>query len=881
MRSLAGYGKLATMDSSPTPVTNPAPAKGWRIYKEQGADMVGEVIAGRYQILRRIATGGMADVFLARRTSPKSYVAIKILRSRSPESRRRFKVEADVLGNLQHPGIVRASDFGETADGQSFMALEYLEGEPLSARLANGPLPWREAVEYGIQVAAAVHALHVAGIVHRDLTPDNIMVTMGADRVTAKVIDLGLASVGAPYQDVQDARFPSDPPERHPTQLGHPIGTPPYLPPEAGQCPAEPRLDVYSLAATLYQLCTRRLPREAGGLAIAEMCPGSDAPGDLSRLLQAALAADPNERLPSADHLRRGLEAVLAAHPRDKRPLLGGSYDRIEVLGVGASAIVYRASDRWLSREVAVKVLRDEATADDVIRFRRAAKVLSALHHPNIPRILHFGIHDEQFFAVTELCTGSPATVYARPNNHLRPDEVLAVGLQLAGALAAVHAAGVVYRDLHPGNVLIARGETPRAWIFDFDQAQVSPEFYAALTERYATPPEERQEPKHEKPLQAMDYAAPEVRAGAAFSVASDVYALGLLLYRLLTGLRPFPVTGGEPVPPRKACPACPRGLERLLLAMLHPSSDKRPALAMILATLEDEQAELAADLTERENSDPKDVDPEPPATRGEQAADLVPVATDDTVTAEPATVFVSTTAGAVAATTADEGPPPGVRGVIVDPTPGRRLRRSSGLWALGLTAAVSLAIGRMTASGDRAERDASALASEASRADDDRAAGSPGTTTAPSRDAPPAAPDALARPLAAPDASPAAGPDTATAPSLTMPDAPRNDAHPAAESKREGTQRARREPVAPDEATTAAERAVPSLRTCKDVPRRVTADLDIVRGRGVVTALNLHAPAPDDPAYPWHACTQRHLEGVRFPVSETAGHVRIRLSLR
>ena len=138
------------------------------------------------------------------------------------------------------------------------------------------------------------------------------------------------------------------------------------------------------------------------------MCPGSDAPDDLSRLLQAALAPDPLERLPTADHLQRGLEAILAAHPRQRSPhLFGGSYDRLEVLGVGASAVVFRASDRALSREVAVKVLRDaEPSEDDAIRFRRAAKVLSALRHPNIPRILHLGTHEEQTFAVTELCPG-------------------------------------------------------------------------------------------------------------------------------------------------------------------------------------------------------------------------------------------------------------------------------------------------------------------------------------------------------------------------------------------------------------------------------------------------------------------------------------------
>jgi serine/threonine protein kinase len=78
---------------------------------------------------------------------------------------------------------------------------------------------------------------------------------------------------------------------------------------------------------------------------------------------------------------------------------------------------------------------------DDVIRFRRAAKVLSAVRHPNIPQIHHPGSTTSRLFAVTELCSGSPATIFVRPDKHLRPDEVVAVGLQLAGALAAVHAA--------------------------------------------------------------------------------------------------------------------------------------------------------------------------------------------------------------------------------------------------------------------------------------------------------------------------------------------------------------------------------------------------------------------------------------------------------
>ncbi|MBL9100386.1 MAG: protein kinase [Myxococcales bacterium] len=872
------------MDSSPTPATDRAPNTGWRVHKEVGADMIGELIAGRHRIIRRLARGGMADVFLAKDMTRRCHVAIKLLRSRPPEAHRRFKVEAEILSNLQHPNIVRAIEIGETFDGQPFMALEHIDGEPLSGRLARGPLPWREVARLGVQAADAVHAMHVAGIVHRDLKPDNIMVTAG-ERTAIKLIDLGLASVGASFHDAQDARFTPDPPARHQTQLGHPIGTPPYLPPEAGELPADPRLDVYSLAATLYQLCTQLLPQDAGGRTIRDACPGSDAPDDLSRLLQAALAHDPNERLPSADHLRRGLEAILSAHPESgPRHLYGGSYDLLEVLGVGASAVVYRASDRELSREVAVKVLRDGATIDDdVIRFRRAAKVLSALHHPSIPPILHSGAHAGQRFAVTGLCNGSPATNYVRPQSHLRPDEVLAVGLQLAGALAAVHAAGVVYRDLHPGNVLIARGDTPRAWIFDFDQAQVSPAFYAALTERWATPPEERQEPRQEKRLQGMDYASPEVRGGAAFTTASDVYALGLLLYRLLTGLRPFPAAGGDAVPARKVCPACPAGLEGLLLSMLSPTANRRPTLAAVLRALEDEEAELAAEVApRREDASERDPDARPAPVIDERepvantaaspaaddavqataldkpeaayVADVVPPA--DTIAAEPPAAFVSATDGAVATTTADAGAALSGRRDTTPPAPRRRLATAL---ALGLTAVVSLAIGRATVPHAANVTDAPPSTQATNEADkhvpapliDERTAPIPGSAP------PPSAPPPVPPPV----------PDTSSPPAGTP--------------KREAGPRARREPVSLSEATVAAERALPLLRACSDVPRRVTADLDLARGHATVTALNLHAPAPDDPRYGWHACVQRVLEDVRFPASDTAGHVQVRLTVR
>lgn len=116
------------------------------------------------------------------------------------------------------------------------------------------------------------------------------MLAIGADRAAAKVLDLGLASIGPPYHKAQEALLVSQVTQGHKTQVGYKIGTPAYLPPEAGVWDAEPRLDVYSIGVSLYQLCTQRLPGE-------KFQPIPDAPADLSRLLRAAIEPDVNDRL--------------------------------------------------------------------------------------------------------------------------------------------------------------------------------------------------------------------------------------------------------------------------------------------------------------------------------------------------------------------------------------------------------------------------------------------------------------------------------------------------------------------------------------------------------------------------------------------------------
>ena len=641
---------------SPTPQTQrsdrarpPDLPKFWTPHGVPGA-LVGQTLLGRYVVEAPIGQGGMAHVFRGRDKKLRGPVAIKVLRHLDPEAKRRFAAEVELLFNLVHPNVVHVIDRGDTPDGAPFTVLEHIAGEDLHTRLLKqGPLPWRDAVTIGIQVASALTALHALGGVHRDLKPSNLMLTSKPGKpLFVKLLDFGCAHLGDEFQRVQDEVFSPRPRRR--TDVGDIVGTPDYLPPEAGMREADAGFDLFALGVTLYRLCTGLLPRETGQAPIDEVHPAGGAPPDLSRLIFAAMASDPDERLPSADHVRRGLKAIRAAHPEQSRAhhLFAGLYDRQGFLGVGASATAFRAYDRFGERELAIKVLRkDKPDPDDELRFERAAKILAHLDHPNIPTFYHAGLADGQRFVATQLCTGEPATKYTRPGSHLRALDVAQLGLQLASALEAVHAAGVLYRDLYPGNVLVDLGRTPKAWLFDFDHALVSPDFWDSLPQRWATPPERRRQPAREKPLTTVDYAAPEVRAGQPYTPASDVWALGLLLYRLLTGRRPFAPEGGEAQPASKLC-RCPDALDGALLDMLSPDPKERASLAQVRELFEAALAQLDAEETPRSKplASPEALTPaEPlPATAVPVDSAAAPAAPTDSAAAPAALASASST---------------------------------------------------------------------------------------------------------------------------------------------------------------------------------------------------------------------------------------------
>ena len=220
----------------------------------------GQQELGGFELLSRLGQGGMGAVYKARQKSMDRLVALKILPKNLAKNQdfiSRFLREARAAGKLSHPNIVTGIDAG-FADGYYYFAMEYVEGRNLGDRVrSDGPLPEKEVLEIGRQIAEALEYAHDAGMVHRDVKPENILVTREGQ---AKLCDLGLARTSGGSDD--EARV---------TQAGFAVGTPYYISPEQvrGEDP-DSRADIYSLGCTLYHLLAGQ-PPFVGPSALATM----------------------------------------------------------------------------------------------------------------------------------------------------------------------------------------------------------------------------------------------------------------------------------------------------------------------------------------------------------------------------------------------------------------------------------------------------------------------------------------------------------------------------------------------------------------------------------------------------------------------------------
>jgi predicted Ser/Thr protein kinase len=281
--------------------------------------VVGDVLAGRYRVLRELGDGGMGQVFVAENLAIGQKVAIKVLKPdllANDDFRKRFQKEAEAIAAIEHQNVVRFIDL--VVGDPTFLVMEYVDGPTLSAVLTRDQrLVWQRAAELTRRLCWGLDASHGAGVIHRDVKPSNILVANDAELgEQPKLIDFGVAKTVSKTSEIQLTRH------------GQIVGTPHYMCPEqitSGDVDA--RSDVYALGCVLYQMVTGRPPfvgtEEYQILKQhVERTPESldtlvaDAPPELDRVVRRALAKDPSLRFATMREMARALADVLRDHPR-------------------------------------------------------------------------------------------------------------------------------------------------------------------------------------------------------------------------------------------------------------------------------------------------------------------------------------------------------------------------------------------------------------------------------------------------------------------------------------------------------------------------------------------------------------------------------------
>src|SRR6266478_1375214 len=282
--------------------------------------------------------------------------------------------------------------------------------------------------------------------------------------------------------------------------------------------------------------------------------------------------------------------------------VMGERYQLQDPIGRGGMATIYRGRDLRMDRVVAIKVLREVYSTDAkfVARFQQEAKAASALQHPNIVQVYDYGQTDGNYYIVMELIEGTDLRRYLRGRGVLDVDRSVIIAHDVALGLGAAHRRGIVHRDVKPQNVLVGRDGSIK--LTDFGIASVYKDINAErLTTTGMT-------------LGTVQYYAPEQAQGEIVNPAADVYALGIVMYEMLTGRPPFdgdtPVAVAMqhiqdvPLPPSQLNPNIPQPLEEIILRCLEKEPQMRfhdgSQLARALEMLGDHQMgeTLAAPFT-------------------------------------------------------------------------------------------------------------------------------------------------------------------------------------------------------------------------------------------------------------------------------------------
>lgn len=615
---------------------------------------------GRLWLLRMLARGGMGEVFLASTTGIEGAerpCVVKTIRREHVKDRSflaRFLDEARVQAQLQHPGVAQILEASHDAEGEPYVVVEYVEGRSLSevrrrAISLGVRIAWPEAVAVAIAIAEALGHVHERkdadgkplGIVHRDLSPQNVMVGYGGE---VKLIDFGTARGEN---------------RRSHTIAGVVFAKPGYIAPEvANGITGDYRVDLYALGVMLWELLAGRRflqgdPQDhLAAVAKGEKLPPPiaklvSAPSELDEIIATLCAQGPGDRFESgrivaselakvlgqAESLSNGERGVRAriAHlmygvypseparsraefqtlverartmridaktPADKlsaielspkpagddpQRLGGTAYRLLRKLGAGAMGVVYEAEHVELGRRVALKILAPEhaSSSSYTQRFRREARAMSRLSHPGLLTLHDFGqASDGRLYCAMELLEGETLERKLAREGRMPWRDAFHLGKKACDALSVAHAASIVHRDLKPANIFLTSAGELKVLDFGVAKARLGDsepmEPVGAGLALYGTP----------------EYMAPEQARGPDVDARADIYALGCVLYELITGAKPFVGASAVavldakkqlPVAPSarlKSAEPLPKAIDALILRALSPRPEERFASA-------------------------------------------------------------------------------------------------------------------------------------------------------------------------------------------------------------------------------------------------------------------------------------------------------------
>jgi len=492
-------------------------------------ERVDTALGHRYVIESLVAANRERVLLIARDKILKRRVSLRVNLYSDEQTRAWFRAEAEALGQLDHPAIRHVYDVGVIGD-LAYRVGNWIEGESLQEAVQRGPRPIPTVHALARDLLGGLEHAHSHGIILRRIVPASTLLSL-AGRGT--VTELRYSSW----------TLPSIPPFQFPTGQV-------FMSPETRQgSSGDPASDVFCAGAVLYYAITGLEPTLDPGTIGPPSALRPNCPKGLERVVMRALQAAADDRYQTAAEMmedfasdagtfdqpavavsvRSGATESEEGRSWEKRlrRALGDDYELLGRLGSGGYGRVYRVRDLSLEREVALKVLHPQLTADPAVveRFRREAQLAARLNHPNIVRIYDIGGRSGLIWYIMELVTGPSLAQMVAREGPIPLDRTLRLLREALSALTQAHGAGLVHRDIKPENMLTEPDGRLRITDFGLALALRGQSRFGGATSQSGTP----------------QFASPEQLLGERVDQRTDIYSLAAVAYFALLGEPPFP----------------------------------------------------------------------------------------------------------------------------------------------------------------------------------------------------------------------------------------------------------------------------------------------------------------------------------------------------